>query len=358
MEYKFNEINNFKDEQHLYMKFLMMCKCCYLYINFSEGGLFYLKSYILKRIFSLIPVLIVVSVVVFMIIHITPGDPAAVMLGPEASQKDVEQLRQDLGLNAPVVEQYFHWVGGVFQGNLGDSFFMKKPVTTAILEHLGPTLSLAVLAEITAMIIALPLGIMAARKRGTVTDQSFMGLSLLGISIPHFLLGLFLIIVFAVNLRWLPVAGYQPLSAGFWEHLKYLIMPAIALGTGQAALISRMTRSSMVETLNLNFIKTARAKGLHERMVIYKHTLRNAFIPILTVLGQSFGALVAGAAVTEMVFNIPGIGQLIINSVERRDYTVIQGTVLMVTLVYVFINLFVDLLYGVIDPRVRLKKES
>jgi peptide/nickel transport system permease protein len=317
-----------------------------------------LKSYVLKRILSLIPVLIIVSIVVFMIIHLTPGDPASVMLGPEASQQDVDQLKQDLGLNAPIYQQYFHWVKGVFQGDLGTSFFMKKPVTVAIVEHLGPTLSLAILSQITAIIIALPLGIMAARKRGTLTDQSLMGLSLLGISIPHFLLGLFLIMVLAINLKWLPVAGYQPLSAGLWEHFKYLIMPAIALGTGQAALISRMTRSSMVETLSLNFIKTARAKGLHERMVIYKHTLRNAFIPILTVIGQTFGMLVAGAAVTETVFNIPGIGQLIINSVERRDYTVIQGTVLMVTVAYVLINLLVDLLYGVIDPRVRLKKES
>ena len=317
-----------------------------------------MKSYILKRILSLIPVLLIVSIVVFMIIHLTPGDPASVILGPEASHEDVKKLKEDLGLNAPVYQQYFHWVGGVFQGDLGDSFFMDKPVTEAILEHLGPTISLAILSQITAILIALPLGIIAARKRGTVTDQTFMGLSLLGISIPHFLFGLFLIIILAINLRWLPVAGYQPMSAGFWEHTKYLIMPAIALGTGQAALIARMTRSSMVEILNLNFIKTARSKGLHERKVIYKHTLRNAFIPILTVIGQTFGTLVAGAAVTETVFNIPGIGQLIINSVERRDYMVIQGTVLMVTLTYVLINLLVDLLYGVIDPRVRLKKES
>lgn len=299
-----------------------------------------------------------VSVVVFMIIHLTPGDPAAVMLGPEASQADVKQLHDKLGLDAPIYEQYFKWVGGLLHGDLGDSYFMNKPVTSAIIEHLGPTLSLSILAQITAIIIAIPLGIMAARKRGTFTDQTFMGISLLGISIPSFLLGLFLIIILAIHLKWLPVAGYQPLSAGFWEHLKFLIMPAIALGTAQAALISRMTRSSMIETLNLNFIKTARAKGLHERKVIYKHTLRNAFIPILTVVGQTFGMLVAGAAVTETVFNIPGIGQLIINSVMRRDYTVIQGTVLMVTVAYVFINLIVDLLYGVVDPRVRLNKES
>lgn len=293
-----------------------------------------------------------------MIIHLTPGDPASVMLGPEANQSDVENLREQMGLNDPIFLQYFNWLGDIIKGDLGDSFFMDKPVTIAIYEHLGPTLSLSILAQITAIIIAIPLGIIAARKRGTVTDQTFMGLSLLGISIPNFLLGLFLIIIVAIKLRWLPVAGYQPLSAGLWEHIKYLIMPAIALGTAQAALIARMTRSSMIETLSMNYIKTARAKGLHERKVVYKHSLRNAFIPILTVLGQTFGMLVAGAAVTETVFNIPGIGQLIINSVERRDYAVIQGTVLIITLSYVLINLLVDLLYGVVDPRVRLNKSQ
>jgi peptide/nickel transport system permease protein len=317
-----------------------------------------LKAYLLKRILSLIPVLLVVSVMVFMIIHLTPGDPAGVILGPESTEEDRAQLREQLGLNLPLYQQYFSWMFGLVQGDLGTSLFMKEPVLHAILDHLGPTLSLAILSQITAIIMAIPLGIMAANRRGTVADQSFMGLSLLGISIPNFLLGLFLIIIFAVNLQWLPVAGYMPLSAGFWNHFKFLIMPAIALGTAQAALISRMTRSSMLETLSLNFIKTARSKGLREQVVIYKHTLRNAFIPILTVIGQTFGTLVAGAVVTESVFNIPGIGQLIINSVERRDYAVIQGTVLFITVSYVFINLIVDLLYGIIDPRVRLNQKN
>lgn len=313
-----------------------------------------LKIYLLKRILSLIPVLFVVSVMVFTIIHLTPGDPAAVILGPEASEEDKINLREQLGLNQPLYKQYFSWIGGVFQGDLGNSIFMRKPVLTAIFEHLGPTLSLAILAQICAITIAIPFGIMAANRRGTIADQAFMGLSLLGISIPNFLLGLFLIILLAVQLGWLPVAGYQPLSNGLWNHLKFLIMPAIALGTAQAALIARMTRSSMLDILSANYIKTARSKGLRERIVIYKHTLRNAFIPILTVIGQTFGTLVAGAVVTETVFNIPGIGRLIINSVERRDYAVIQGTVLFITVSYVFINLIVDLLYGIIDPRVRL----
>lgn len=313
--------------------------------------------YILKRILSLIPVLFIVSIVIFSIIHLTPGDPASIILGEEATEQSRENLREQLGLNLPIYQQYVNWIIGVLQGDLGHSFFMNKSVTAAIFDHIGPTLSLSILSQVTAIIVALPLGIWAAYRRGTLTDQSFMGLSLLGISIPNFILGLFLIILFAVNLQWLPVAGYQPLSAGLWNHLQFLIMPAIALGTMQAALIARMTRSAMLETLNANFIKTARSKGLHEQIVIYKHALKNAFIPILTVIGQTFGMLIAGAAVTETVFNIPGIGQLIINSVERRDYAVIQGTVLMITVSYVLINLVVDLLYGVIDPRVRLIKK-
>ncbi|MFA9560323.1 ABC transporter permease [Evansella sp. AB-rgal1] len=314
-----------------------------------------MKVYLLKRILSLIPVLLVVSVVVFMIIHLTPGDPAAVILGPEASEADKESLREQLGLNLPLYQQYFSWMGGVVQGDLGTSIFMRKSVLSAIFDHLGPTLSLAILSQLAAILLALPLGIMAANRRGTLADQTFMGISLLGLSVPNFLLGLFLAIIFAVNLGWLPVAGYQPLSAGLWNHLKFLILPAIALGTAQAALIARMTRASMLETLNANYVKTARSKGLREQIVIYKHTLKNAFIPILTVIGQTFGTLVAGAVVTETVFNIPGIGQLIINSVERRDYSVIQGTVLFITVSYVFINLIVDLLYGFLDPRVRLE---
>lgn len=319
-----------------------------------EGALLLLK-YIIKRIFSLIPVLFVVSIVIFGIIHITPGDPAAVILGQEATPEQIEQLREQLGLNEPLHLQYFHWVLGVVQGDLGTSYFMKEPVTQAIFEHLKPTLSVAVLAMIVSLIIAIPIGIAAANRRGTVTDQSIMGFALLGMSVPSFLLGLFLILFFGVKLGWLPVAGYQPMSNGLWNHLKYLIMPAISLGSIQAALIARMTRTSMLEVLNTNYIKTARAKGVKDRKIIYVHALRNAFLPILTVIGSTLGSLMAGAVVTETIFNIPGIGQLIINSVERRDYAVIQGVVLFVTVLYVFINLVIDLLYGVIDPRVRLQ---
>lgn len=316
-----------------------------------------LVNYIIKRILSLIPVLFVVSVAIFFIIHITPGDPASVMLGVDATEEQLEELREHMGLNLPIHQQYLIWVSGVLQGDFGISYFTKEPVLTSIIDHLYPTLSLSILALFFTVLIAIPLGIAAANRRGTVADQTIMGVSLLGMSVPSFLLGLLLILFFGVKLGWLPVAGFQPISSGLWNHLQYLILPAISLGAIQAALVARMTRTSMLEVLNSNYIKTAQAKGVKKGIIIYKHALRNAFLPILTVIGQSFGVLIAGSVVTETIFNIPGIGQLIINSVERRDYAVIQGVVLFVTLVYVFINLIIDLLYGVIDPRVRLDRD-
>lgn len=313
-------------------------------------------NYVIKRVLSLIPVLLVVSVVIFSIIHITPGDPASVILGQEAETEKIQELREELGLNEPIFKQYITWISNVMRGDLGDSYFMGESVVEAIASHLKPTASLALLAMIISIIVAIPIGIVAANRQGTLTDQMLMGFALLGMSVPSFLLGLLLILLVGVQLGWLPVAGYQPLSAGIVNYMKYLILPAISLGSIQAALIARMTRTSMLEVLNMNYIKTARAKGVKNRTIVYKHALRNAFLPILTVIGQTFGTLIAGAVVTETIFNIPGIGQLIINSIERRDYSVIQGVVLFVTVSYVFINLFIDLLYGLIDPRVRLDK--
>ncbi|MED1780432.1 ABC transporter permease [Brevibacillus fortis] len=313
-------------------------------------------GYLLKRVVSLLPVLLVVAVVDFIIIHLTPGDPASVILGAQATEEELAKLREQLGLNLPIYIRFFEWIGGLLQGDLGWSIFMDKPVTEAIWEHLGPTLSLTIMAEIIAILFAIPLGVMAANRRGTWMDQSFMTFALLGISLPSFWIGLNLILLFAVQLNWLPAAGYQPISNGLLNHFKYLIMPAISLGIMQGALIARMTRSSMLEVLNENYIRTAEAKGLKMWLVTYKHALRNAFIPILTVIGLSFATLIGGAVVTETVFNIPGIGKLIVNSVLRRDYEVIQGTVLMIAAAYVLINLIVDLLYAYIDPRVRYDK--
>lgn len=314
-------------------------------------------AYIVKRLLSLIPVLIVVTIAIFLIIHITPGDPAAAMLGIEASQEDINSLNEELGLNRPIHEQYLNWVFNVLKGDLGDSIFMHQPVTEAIVEHMGPTFSLAILAQIIAIILAIPFGMIAAYKRGSAVDFSLMGVSLLGMAVPSFLLGLFLMLIVGVQLQWLPVAGYEPLSKGIWTHFQYLILPGISLGAIQAALITRMTRSSMLEVLNLNYIKTARSKGLNENKVLLKHAFRNAFLPILTVIGQTFGVLVTGAVVVESIFNIPGLGQLILNSIARRDFAVIQGVVLVVTIMYVAINLLIDLLYGFVDPRVRLDRK-
>ncbi|MFP3394763.1 ABC transporter permease [Brevibacterium sp. H602] len=313
-----------------------------------------MAGFLLRRAAALIPVLIVVAIVTFLLIHIMPGDAAAVMLGPEATPAQVETLRESLGLNQPLYVQFFTWVGNALQGDLGQSFFIGLPVSTVIHAALAPTINLAIFAEVIAILIGVPAGIVAARKQGSATDQSVMIGALLGISVPSFLLGLFLMLVFSVLLGWLPVAGYSPLEDGVFETLKYLFLPGIALGSMQAALIARMTRTSMLETLSKPYLKTAKAKGLSGNRIIYKHALRNASMPILTTIGQTLGTLVAGAAVVETVFNVPGIGQLIINSIERRDIVVIQGVILVIAVSYVLINFLVDVLYSVLDPRVRL----
>ncbi|MGO1058576.1 ABC transporter permease [Planococcus sp. FY231025] len=316
-----------------------------------------MKSYILKRLLSMIPVLLIVAVIVFMIIHLIPGDPASVMLGEEATPQEVQALRDELGLNLPIYEQFVQWFAGIFQGDFGNSIYMNMPVLEAFLGHIGPTLSLALLAQSISIIIAIPIGVIAAKRRGTYVDQMFMTIAMLGLSLPSFLLALLLMLLFGVNLNWLPVAGYAPVSSGLWNHLQYMILPAISLGAIQAAVISRMSRSSMIDILSMNYIKTAKAKGVKDRVVIYKHALRNAFIPILTILGETFGSLITGAVVTETVFNLPGIGQLVINAIVRRDYAVIQGTILIIALAYLLLNLLIDLLYGLVDPRVRFNRK-
>jgi len=310
-------------------------------------------AYTLKRLFALIPVLFIVSIVVFLITRLTPGSPAAIILGQGASPEQIAALSKEMGLDEPVVNQYFIWLSNIFHGDFGYSYFLNKPVLGAIWDNVGPTVSLAILAQIFGVAFALLFGIYAAKHKGTIRDESIMGASLLGISIPSFLLGSFLILLLAVQLRIFPVSGYVPLNAGLFEYLKYLVLPTITLGAIQAALITRMTRSSLLDTISENFVKTAKAKGLNERTIMLKHTLRVSFLPILTVIGESFAGLVTGAAVTESLFNIPGLGQLIVSSIERRDYALIQGAVLLITVAYVVINLVVDLLYAVIDPRVR-----
>ena len=314
-------------------------------------------SYVLKRILSLIPVLFVVSVVIFLVIYLIPGGPATALLGLEASAEQIEQLNTELGFNRPFLVQYADWLSGVFHGDWGESFFLQQPVLDCIAQYFGPTLSLAILAQIFAVILSIPLGILAAYYRGSAVDLATVSVSLLGIAVPGFLLSMFLMLFFGVFLQLLPVAGYAPLSQGLWEHLRYLILPALSLGLVQAAYITRMTRSAVLDVLYSNFIRTARAKGLRESAVVFRYALKNAGPTILTVIGQSFGGLVTGTIVTETIFNIPGLGMLTMTSIIRRDVFVIQGVVLFVTLIYVLVNLVVDILYGLVDPRIQLGRK-
>lgn len=313
-----------------------------------------MKSYIIKRLLSVIPVLFIVSVMTFLIIHLIPGDPASVMLGSDATREQVENLRNQLNLDQPLVIQYVDWLINLFRGDLGNSIFLNEPVSHALLSHAEPTFFLAIFAEIVAVIFAIPLGIIAATKKGSLADTGIMGFSMIGVSVPNFLIALLLVLLFGVKFAVLPVAGYVSIfSNNFGTYLSYMVLPVLSLGLFHAALISRMTRSSMIEVLDSNYIKTAKAKGLKKFAIVYKHALKNAFIPILTVMGQTIGAMLAGAVITETVFNLHGIGQLVIESVNRRDYTLIQSSILVITVIHVFVNLIVDLLYGVFDPRVR-----
>ena len=312
--------------------------------------------YVVKRLLSLIPVLFVVSILVFSLMHLAPGDPASAILGMEATAADLEHLKEELGLNLPLYEQYARWVVGVLHGDLGRSYFMKESVGQAIADHFRPTLSLALFAELIALVLALPAGIYAACRRGRPADRIVMLLSLLALAVPSFILGLLLILLLGVLLALFPIGGYAPLEEGLLPHLRYLVLPALALGSTQAALIARMTRAAMAEVLDQNFIRTLVAKGMRGGNVVGVHALRNALFPILTAVGQSMASLLSGAIVVETVFNIPGLGQLLINSIARRDFAMIQGIVLVVTVICVLVNLLVDLLYGVADPRVRLDK--
>ena len=288
-----------------------------------------------------------------MLIHLAPGDPASVIAGPDASREDVTRIERQLGLDAPLPVQLGRWYVQLAQGNLGQSIFLRKPVTEAILDRVEPTLLLTLFAIVVASLIGVPAGVISARYHNSATDQVFMALALVGISVPNFLAGLLLILCFSVWLGWFPVAGYSPLEYGWLKTLRSLVLPAFALGVVQSALIARIARSAMLDVLREQYIVAGRAKGLGERAVIYKHALKTAMIPTVTIIGISFAVLISGAVVIETVFNIPGLGRLIISAVLRRDYPVIQGVVLCIAGVYMLVNLAVDLSYLAFDPRVR-----
>jgi len=309
--------------------------------------------YIVRRLGATLIVMAVVALVVFSLLFLTPGDPAAVIAGDIATDQDIANIRAKLGLNEPFLVQFGGWLVRLMHGDLGTSIFTNLPVTTLIGQRVQPTLSLTLCTLFVAVLIAVPLGVLAAARAGSWIDRFVMGFSVLGFSVPVFVLAYVLIIVFSVELEWLPVQGYRPLSEGLWPWLSHLILPSIALGTVYMALIARITRAAMLDVLSQDYVRTANAKGLAPRAVLIRHALKNAGVPIVTVIGLGIALLISGAIVTETVFAIPGIGRLTVDAILRRDYPIIQGVILLFSAVYVLINLLVDLSYRLFDPRIR-----
>ena len=309
--------------------------------------------YIIRRLGATFIVMAVVALFVFSLLFLTPGDPAAVIAGDVATADDIKHIRAALGLDEPFLVQFGGWVWRLLHGDLGTSIFTNLPVTKLIGQRVPPTLSLTLLTFVIAVTIAVPVGIIAAAKAGTWTDRLVMGFSVFAFSVPVFVLAYLLISLFSIHLEWLPVQGYRPLSEGLWPWLSHLILPSIALGTVYVALIARITRAAMLDILSQDYIRTANAKGLASRAVLTRHALKNAGVPIITVIGIGVALLISGAVVTETVFAIPGIGRLTVDAILRRDYPIIQGVILIFSGIYVLINLLVDLSYRLFDPRMR-----
>jgi peptide/nickel transport system permease protein len=314
-------------------------------------------QFLLRRLLAVLPVLFVVSLVVFLILRLAPGDPAAVIAGNSATNEDIAKIQVQLGLDRPIPVQYGIWMGNVFQGDLGFSYYLNKPVTELIAQRVEPTLSLAFGTVILAILIAVPLGTLAAWRMGGWLDRLLSGFSVAGFSVPVFVIGYLLIYLFAIRLEWLPVQGYKSLSgpsaAGPWAWMRQLILPWMTLAMIYVALIARVTRASVSEALTEDYIRTARAKGITESAVLLRHALANAAVPIVTVVGIGIALLIGGVVVTETVYAIPGLGSLTVDAVLNRDFPVIQGLVLLFSVSYVLINLLVDLSYLVLDPRIR-----
>ena len=310
-------------------------------------------AYISRRLLQTIPVMLVVAVFVFLMLRLTPSDPAAIIAGDNATAEQVARIRSQLGLDQPMLQQFVIWIGKAFRGDFGESFFFKKTVAGLIGERVEPTLSLASFTIVIAVLVAVPLGVLAAHRQGTWVDRVVMGFSVLGFSVPTFVVGYVLIYVFAVWLNWLPVQGYQHISEGVAGWAERLILPALTLSVIYIALIARMTRASLLEVLSEDYIRTARAKGQIERKVLFRHALRNAAVPIVTVIGLGIALLIGGVVVTESLYTIPGLGRLTVDAVLARDYPTIQAVILLFSFAYVMINLFVDLTYTLLDPRIR-----
>ncbi|SHJ40415.1 peptide/nickel transport system permease protein [Aureimonas altamirensis DSM 21988] len=312
-----------------------------------------MMAYVSRRLLAAIPVLLVVAVFVFSLLRFSGGDPAAIIAGDMATPEQLAAIRAQLGLDQPLPVQFATWTGQLLTGDFGTSLISRTPVTTLIGQRLEPTLSLALVAIVITVLIAVPLGVLAAWRQGGIIDNVVSAATVLGFSVPVFVVGYVLIQIFSNELRWFPVQGFKPISQGLGPFLSTTILPALTLSSIYIALIARMTRASMLDVLNEDYVRTARAKGLSERLVLFRHALRNAAVPILTVIGTGFALMISGVVVTESVFNLPGLGRLTVDAILARDYPVIQALILLTSLVYVAINLLIDLSYAVLDPRIR-----
>ena len=310
-------------------------------------------GYLLRRVLAAIPVMGVVALFVFLLLRLTPGDPAAILAGDNATPEQLERIRVSLGLHEPIYIQFFTWINQLLHGDLGVSLISNVPVLQMIGQRLEPSISIAISTIILAILIAVPLGVIAAWKHGTWIDRFVMGLSVLGFSVPVFVIGYVLIQLFAIDLRWLPVQGFKSIAAGLGPYLERLVLPTLTLSFIYVALIARMTRAAMLDVLGEDYLRTARAKGIAEMAVLLRHGLRNAAVPVITVIGTGFALLISGVVVTESVFNLPGVGRLTVDAVLARDYPVIQAMILLTSLIYVTVNLLIDVAYTLLDPRIR-----
>lgn len=312
-----------------------------------------MRTFILRRLVQAIPVLLITSILVFLLIYLIPGDPATVILGPNATPEQTDALREKMGLEDPLYIQYFRWLGKVLQGDFGVSFRNQYPVGQLIALKLKATIELTIAAALFAVLVAFPLGLLGAVYRGTWFDRFFNAVTGLAYATPGFWIGILLILVFGIQLRWLPASGYASLFEEPSKGWRFIILPAITLGAYSSAVLARFLRSALFEVLDQDFIRTARAKGLHERMILFGHVLKNALIPVVTVLGIQIGVFLGGAVVTEAIFDWPGIGRMLWDAILTRDYTIVQATILLTVSVFVIINLVTDITYGLLDPRIR-----
>ncbi len=312
-----------------------------------------MTQYVARRVIAVVPVLFGISVLVFVLVHLIPGDVAQVLLGTQATDQQIETLRRGFGLDRPLPVQYVDWVSHVVQGDFGVSLRTSRPVLPDLVSRFGVTLQLTLVSMVIALAVAIPLGVASAANRGRGSDALSRVLALLGLSIPNFWLGTMLILFVSLVLHWLPPVGFVSLLENPWLGLQTLILPSLALGTAVAAFIMRMVRSSLLEVLRQDYIRTANAKGLRDNVVLYRHALKNAFIPVLTVIGVQVGYLLGGAVIIESIFSLPGMGRFLLDSINNRDYSIVQGGVLLIALIFSLVNLSVDLVYGWLDPRIR-----